>query len=359
MLFIPDISGFTKFVQSTEIEHSQHVIAELLEVLISSNSLELKLAEIEGDALFFYKDEELPSQEKLLAQVEQMYTAFYSHMQMIKKNRICPCNACISASDLQLKIIAHSGELQFIAVQESKKPFGQSVIEAHRLLKNSITNDNYFLLSADLAKEVGLKSSYDSKLYRFEESSDTYDDRTIYYLHAEIESKDLKLRPFPEPEYVDLKGKPKLSFEYTFSKRAEDVLEVITNYRHRHLWAKGADRFEFSEHEVTRINTEHICVIKGKHLKFKTVTKKAKPNQLVYGELTTSPPPVDELYNFFILEPLSENSCKLSIEVYWKARSLLKKLLIVLIAKKQIELGIKDSLGNLSKLINGVKGAID
>ncbi len=55
LLFIPDISGFTKFVQTTEVEHSQHVISELLEVLISANTQELKLAEIEGDALFFYR----------------------------------------------------------------------------------------------------------------------------------------------------------------------------------------------------------------------------------------------------------------------------------------------------------------
>nr|WP_296323553.1 DUF2652 domain-containing protein [Winogradskyella sp.] len=55
LLFIPDISGFTNFVQTTEAEHSQHVIAELLEVLIASNTQELKLAEIEGDALFFLK----------------------------------------------------------------------------------------------------------------------------------------------------------------------------------------------------------------------------------------------------------------------------------------------------------------
>jgi len=52
LLFIPDISGFTKFVQTTEVEHSQHVISELLEVLISANTQELKLAEIEGDAFF-------------------------------------------------------------------------------------------------------------------------------------------------------------------------------------------------------------------------------------------------------------------------------------------------------------------
>ena len=35
-IFIPDITGFTSFVNQTEIEHSQHIISELLEVIIDS-----------------------------------------------------------------------------------------------------------------------------------------------------------------------------------------------------------------------------------------------------------------------------------------------------------------------------------
>ena len=34
LLFIPDISGFTKFVGENEIQHSRHIIEELQEVLI-------------------------------------------------------------------------------------------------------------------------------------------------------------------------------------------------------------------------------------------------------------------------------------------------------------------------------------
>ena len=66
LLFLPDISGFTEFVQTTEVAHSQHVISELLEVLIDANTQELQLAEVEGDALFFYKEEEILSIEKVI-----------------------------------------------------------------------------------------------------------------------------------------------------------------------------------------------------------------------------------------------------------------------------------------------------
>ena len=36
LLFIPDISGFTRFVNAVEIEHSRFIIQELLETLIKT-----------------------------------------------------------------------------------------------------------------------------------------------------------------------------------------------------------------------------------------------------------------------------------------------------------------------------------
>ena len=54
LLFIPDITGFTEFVNNTEIEHGQHIISELLEKIIDSNELSMEISEVEGDAVLFY-----------------------------------------------------------------------------------------------------------------------------------------------------------------------------------------------------------------------------------------------------------------------------------------------------------------
>ncbi len=334
LLFIPDISGFTQFVQNTEIEHSQHVISELLEVLINANTQGLQLAEIEGDALFFYKENPIPSQEKLLAQIETMFTAFYSHLKILKKNRICTCNACATAPNLQLKIISHAGELQFIDVKGNRKPFGNAVIEAHRLLKNSIDSDNYVLISNELVAGIELPATYKSKLFDFHQGSDTYDAKEIAYQYSKIEPSKLQLKAFEEPKFISFEKPPNLTFEKNFHVSAEVLLEHITNYKYRHDWAEGVDEFVYNENEVTRLGTEHICVINGKHLNFITVTKKGKPDQIVYGELTESPPPVDQLYQFFIITPVSEKECLLNVETYWKAKSPLKKLLISLFVKR-------------------------
>ena len=55
-----DISGFTRFVNETEIDHSRLIIQELLEILINSNQIGLEVSEIEGDAILFYKFGESP-----------------------------------------------------------------------------------------------------------------------------------------------------------------------------------------------------------------------------------------------------------------------------------------------------------
>jgi len=337
LLFIPDISGFTEFVQSTEAAHSQHVIAELLELLIQANQLDLQLAEIEGDALFFYKEEQIPSQEMLLAQIEHLFTAFYSHLKLLEKNRVCPCNACATAPNLQLKVIVHSGDLQFIDVQGNHKPFGPAVIEAHRLMKNSVESDNYVLFSEALMNTVGFSSDYWSKLFSFKPGADTYDGKELGYSWSNIDAGALQLLPYATPKAVQFDKKPAVSYQLEFPVKHTELLEYITNYQFRHEWVDGVDRFEYNENEVTRLGTPHTCVINGKHLDFTTVTKTGGPRELVYGELTSSAPILDELYQFYIIKPLGSNACLLKLEVYFKVRSPLKALFINLFAKKNFK----------------------
>ncbi len=346
LLFLLDISGFTEFVQTTEIGHSQHVISELLEVLIHANSLKLELAEIEGDALFLY-NEEIPSLEQLFDQFETMFTAFYSHLKLLEQNRICPCKACSTAPNLQLKIIAHSGELQFITVQDKRKPFGIEVIEVHRLMKNNVNSNNYVLFTEDLTNDIGLTDDYQSKLFDFKKGENVYDGKNISFLFSIISKTKLKITPFTQLKNTAFDFPPQISFEKIFPIAAPQLFEYITNYRYRHEWVEGVDKFEFNSNEVTRLGTEHVCVINTKQLNFVTVTKEVEPTQLVYGELTTSPPLVDELYQFFILTPISTNSCNLKQEVFWKAKSPIKKIFLKFFAKKALRKNSQLALENL------------
>ena len=74
LLFIPDISGFSRFVNAVEIEHSRVIIQQLLEVLIQANDSGLTISEIEGDAILFYKFGEPGELLTLYTQVAKMLT---------------------------------------------------------------------------------------------------------------------------------------------------------------------------------------------------------------------------------------------------------------------------------------------
>lgn len=352
LLFIPDISGFTAFIQNTEVEHSQHVIAELLEVLLKANTQQLQLAEIEGDALFFYKENEVLSQEKLLAQIESMFTAFYSHLKLLEKNRVCTCNACATAPNLQLKIIAHCGELQFITVQGKRKPFGQQVIEVHRLLKNNVPSDNYALLSQDLVETIMMPQDYSSRLYQFRAGKNHYDQRDIHYIYSVIDNENLRLLPIPYAPQLKMTRPPDIIVKHTFPIAATELLEYITNYKYRHRWVEGAEEFIYDENEVTRLGSEHVCVIGGRHFNFTVVTKAAaEAGDLVYGERSTDPPFADTMIQFYILKPLANHQTLVQHEIYLETKSLFKKLFANLIVKRKLRQNISTALQQLETLV--------
>jgi len=117
LLFIPDISGFTKFVNEAEIEHSLYIISELLETIINSNQIGLTISEIEGDAVLFYRYGKIPSLEEIYRQVESMFCNFQKQLKNYETRRACQCSACIAAINLSLKIITHYGEFSTYKVK--------------------------------------------------------------------------------------------------------------------------------------------------------------------------------------------------------------------------------------------------
>ena len=154
LIFIPDISGFTHFVNNVELEHSQHIIHELLEVILDANQLDLNVSEIEGDAILFYKFGELPDLDLAYQQVEKMFLSFHKHLQWYESMRTCHCNACISAIKLTLKVITHYGEFKEYKIRNYRKLIGKDIIIAHQLLKNDISNHEYWLITSSLSEKI-------------------------------------------------------------------------------------------------------------------------------------------------------------------------------------------------------------
>ena len=143
LLFIPDISGFSRFVAQTEIDHSRMIIQELLEILINANSMGLQISEIEGDAILFYKFGDRPALTDIYNQVEKMFVEFHRSIIAYEQSRYCQCKACMSAIDLTLKVITHYGEFTGYNVKQFNKLIGKDIIVAHQLLKNDIQQHEY------------------------------------------------------------------------------------------------------------------------------------------------------------------------------------------------------------------------
>jgi hypothetical protein len=155
LLFMPDISGFTEFVSTTEIQHAQSIVGELLETIMESNQLDMQVSNVAGDAIFFYRLGKAPVLEQLLEQVQHMFTRFYEQLLRYDHERICPCGACTGAMHLKLKFFAHYGEVSSYNVKGHHQLFGKDVIILHRLLKNNVNKKEYTLLTNSVLEQNG------------------------------------------------------------------------------------------------------------------------------------------------------------------------------------------------------------
>ncbi len=152
LIFIPDISGFTKFVTKCEINHSNHIISNLINIILNSNRLKLKVSEIEGDAVLFYIKGVPPKKEEIIQLSKRMFIEFHKILNAMERNFFCKCGSCSTASGLTLKFIAHYGVCKEVSIHNATKLIGSDVILAHRLLKNSIPEREYILLSEKYLK---------------------------------------------------------------------------------------------------------------------------------------------------------------------------------------------------------------
>ncbi|MFH6959520.1 DUF2652 domain-containing protein [Flavobacterium aquidurense] len=146
LILIPDISGFTKYIASSEIKHSQDKIALLLESILENNILNFGISEIEGDAVLFYSFEFPYSAKEIILQCKLMFDKFHQKIDEFKLSG-CMCSSCQKLYNLSLKFVLHFGQLGSVMVKDYCKLFGKDLIIAHRLLKNNINSKEYILFT--------------------------------------------------------------------------------------------------------------------------------------------------------------------------------------------------------------------
>jgi uncharacterized protein YndB with AHSA1/START domain len=163
-LALADISGFTSFMATSELEHANAIVGELLGVIVERFSPLLTLVEFEGDCVYARADAAvIPRGEILLETLESTYMAFRDRVEAVRRHTTCECNACRLIPTLDLKFITHYGEYMLQSMGGNEKPVGSAVNLVHRLAKNHVTETQgwraYALFTAEATARLGLDTA--------------------------------------------------------------------------------------------------------------------------------------------------------------------------------------------------------
>lgn len=137
-LVIADISGYTTYISGTELDHSQDILADLIGTIVGALRPMFRLAKLEGDAAFTYAFTETIDGSALQDAIERCYFAFRRRLRDIGQASQCDCNACMRIPSLDLKFVAHHGQVVRQRVAGREELAGADVVVAHRLLKNDV-----------------------------------------------------------------------------------------------------------------------------------------------------------------------------------------------------------------------------
>lgn len=155
VLLIADISGYTKFLRLHTLasSHARQIIARLLRALTESAAAPLKLAEVEGDAVFFYADAGGKNASKVVEQMKEQVLRFFrvfeAEVRSLERVAACACEACNNVGQLKLKQVVHFGDVSIEHIDRFEKLLGLDVILVHRMLKNSVPAHDYLMMSQD------------------------------------------------------------------------------------------------------------------------------------------------------------------------------------------------------------------
>jgi len=313
-ILIADISGFTDFVSRTAIEHSAHIVNELLELLIESNELDLTVSEIEGDAILFYKKGDAIPSEALVNQCLAMFTNFHRRLKVIERDAICQCGACQGASGLGLKFISHRGPIREITVANFTKASGLDMIVAHRLLKNEVPGREYLLTTARYVDELGETLP---QILSWTASTQRYHDVGDIGVHYALLDEIRAGIPDPPPRRAAVIPTGDDSFRLEIDAPLSNVYGKLIDVEGKLGWVVGLDGIERKD-GTPAINEEHICFFQGMQCNFKLLHAELGSDLALYleeADFAGTPFHHEQVYK---LERIDESTTGLTWEVKWQ-----------------------------------------
>jgi hypothetical protein len=160
-LLIADITGYTIFLTSSELEHAQGILDALFKSIFAEIKAPITLSNLQGDAALAYvPDAKVPQRQFPLDAIERIYCSFANTLGAMRLNTTCICKACGNMGELDLKLFLHHGEFALQEMAGRNELQGAEVIRLHRLMKNSVTPKTgiraYALVTERAADVIGL-----------------------------------------------------------------------------------------------------------------------------------------------------------------------------------------------------------
>tara|TARA_B100000809_G_scaffold263671_1_gene317501 strand:+ start:613 stop:1704 length:1092 start_codon:yes stop_codon:yes gene_type:complete len=343
LLLIPDISGFTKFVNETEIVHGVHIISELLEIIIKNNTLGLEVAEIEGDAVLFYKYTDKPTIKELYEQCKKMFIAFHHHIKYYERDRICDCGSCSNTPQLTLKFVIHYGDVIERNILGHFQLMGADVTTAHKLMKNDVPEDEYILISEGSFLESEPKKLPDwFKLNK--DSTDYKDIGIVSYHHLKLTELHKEVPVLTPRKKID--SEPiQLKLNWRIKHPLKKTFELLTSLERKYEWI-AVKAINFDKNEVERVGTKHECITPAGALHIETIQLEKNNNTMYFAEFIEASGIFPSTTTAFKLQKENSESCTLILEVRFK-----KSFINTMVYKPLIATSFNKNIKNLEKIL--------
>lgn len=305
-ILIPDISGFTEFMTTTELTHASHALNYLIDAILNAVGDEYEVAEIEGDAVLLIKRGPAPSKKEIRDVCLKIFNAFHYQRKWMQQHTICPCGACQAIINLTLKFVVHHGPLAEIKVGRFVKPSGREMIVAHRLLKNSIDNNEYLLLTEKLLRQLPDDSEEEVEWTRAAEE---------YPAIGKIEYRFMLLNearnkvPDPPPVQNHYRTDDTTHLEVQIDANYFDVYLVASNIPGREEWMPGLKRVQQEGSDVY-IGSVHQCVYEDYDATVSPLRMTASNEGIMFAESCDIPSADLSLVYELVFTKIDDNTCK-------------------------------------------------
>lgn len=302
-ILIPDISGFTEFMTSTELSHGTFAINMLIDAIIKTVEDDYEVSEIEGDAVLLIRKGESPSQKEIQDTCLKIFDAFHFQRKWMQQHAVCPCGACLAITDLTLKFVVHHGPLAEIKVGRFVKQSGTEMIVAHRLLKNHINNNEYLLMTEKLLENAGPISGNE---LNWMSSSEEYPAiGKIGYRFALLNDARKKCPAPPELETYFRDDTP--FTEMTMPSGFREVYMVMMNIPGRSAWMPDLQKVEQEIPQVF-VGSVHFCSFKNFTAIVSPLRMTLMNDKIIYAERCDVEELDLRLVHEYIFEKIDDNT---------------------------------------------------